>query len=171
MLEELRNGNIEMLTAGQMPTSDFDFPKPYEGVYKERQKTLGISLYGLLGITREDNEKKMEWTMKGFSAFNAPALIILCADECLDTRFASSDIGGLLQTICLTALDYGLGTCINGQSVMFPDVVRKVTGIPKSKKIYLSIAIGYPDWEYPANDLETEREPITNNVTWCGFDN
>jgi nitroreductase len=169
-LDKIRQGNLEMLGAGKTPGSDFGHSKPYEGIYKERQRTLGFGLYNLLGIQREDKQKKTDWTMKGFRSFDAPASIILYADESLDTRFAASDIGGLTQTICLLALDYGLGTCINGQGIMFPEVVRKVTGIPQSKKIYISLAIGYPDWEHPANKLVTEREVLGNVVTWVGFD-
>ncbi|MBW2091374.1 MAG: nitroreductase [Deltaproteobacteria bacterium] len=169
-LDEIRKGNLEMLGSGKMPGSDFGHSKPYEGVYKERQRALGFGLYKLLGIERDDKQKRMEWTMKGFRSFDAPASIILYADESLETRFASSDIGGLIQTICLVALEYGLGTCINGQGIMFPEVVRKVTGIPESKKMYISIAIGYPDWDHPANKLETQREPVENVVNWVGFD-
>ena len=92
------------------------------------------------------------------------------ADESVDTRVAGSDIGGIVQTICLAALDYGLGTCINGQGITFPEVVRKVTGLPVSKKLYTSIAIGYPDWDHPSNKLDSVRESIDNVVTWVGFD-
>ncbi|MBW2053429.1 MAG: nitroreductase [Deltaproteobacteria bacterium] len=169
-LNEIRKGNIEMLGSGNMPVSDFGHSKPYEGIYKERQRALGFGLYKILGIERDDKQKRMEWTMTGFRSFDAPASIILSADESLDTRFASSDIGGLIQTICLIALEYGLGTCINGQGIMFPEVVRKVTGLPESKKMYISIAIGYPDWDHPANKLETEREPMENVLNWVGFD-
>jgi len=78
------------------------------------------------------------------------------------------DIGALMQTICLAALHHGLGTCIEDQGTMFPDVVRKFTGMPDSKRIVISIAIGYPDWDFPANKLESRREPLENVVTWCG---
>jgi len=124
----------------------------------------------LKSVERNDQQKRMEWTMKGFRSFDAPASIILSANDNLVTRFAASDIGGLIQTICLLALDHGLGTCINGQGIMFPEVVRKVTGLPESKKMYISIAIGYPDWDHSANVLETERETMENVVTWAGFD-
>lgn len=168
-LDEIRKGSLATLGAGKAPVSDFGHSKPYEGIYKERQRTLGLWLYNLLGIQRDDKQKRTEWTMKGFRSFDAPASIILSADESLETRFAASDIGGLIQTICLLALDHGLGTCINGQGIMFPEVVRKVTGMPESKKMYISIAIGYPDWNHPANRLETEREVMENVVTWVGF--
>jgi nitroreductase len=169
-LDEIRKGNIEMLSSGKMPVSDFGHAKPYEGVYKERQRALGFGLYNLLGIKKDDQQKRTEWTMKGFRSFDAPAGIILVADESLDLRMAASDIGGLIQTICLVALEYGLGTCINGQGIMFPEVVRKVTNLPDSKKLYISIAIGYPDEDHPANALDTVRESVDQVVTWVGFD-
>jgi len=169
-LDEIRKENIEKLSSGNMPVSDFGLTKPFEGVHKERQRTLGLGLYQILGITREDKQKKMEWTMKGFRSFDAPASIILCADENLETRMAASDIGGIVQTICLVALEYGLGTCINSQGIMFPDVVRKITGLQESKKMYISIAIGYPDDDHPANTLISERESVENVVKWVGFD-
>ncbi len=78
------------------------------------------------------------------------------------------DIGAILQTICLTALNYGLSTCIEDQGVMFPRVVREHTGIPESSRILISIAIGYPDWDFPANKLESARESLDNVVTWYG---
>lgn len=169
-LDEIRKGNIEKLSTGQMPASDFGHSKPYEGVHKERQRALGFGLFNLLGITREDKQKKMDWTMKGFRSFDAPASIILSADESLETRMAASDIGGIVQTICLVALEYGLGTCINGQGIMFPDVVRNVTGMPATKKMYISIAVGYPDDDHPANKLVSDREPMEKVVSWVGFD-
>lgn len=169
-LDDIRHGNMDMLSSGKVPVSDFGHSQPYEGVYRDRQRTLGFGLYSLLGIQREDKEKRTEWTLKGIRSFDAPACIILCADESLETRIAASDIGGLIQTLCLAALDYGLGTCINGQGITFPEVVRKVTGLPESKKLYMSIAIGYPDWDHPANQLDTVRESMDTVVRWAGFD-
>ena len=36
----------------------------------------------------------------------------------------TSNIGEVSQTICLTALEYGLGTCIESQGIKFPEVLR-----------------------------------------------
>ncbi len=100
----------------------------------------------------------------------APAAIILSIDRLVDKFHAHFDIGLIVQTICLTALNYGLGTCIEGAGIEFPEVVRQYTRIPESKLILISIAIGYPDWDFPANKLEIKREPLENFVTCCGFD-
>jgi len=53
---------------------------------------------------------------------------------------------------------------------MYPEVVRKYAGIPESKRIVICITIGYPDWDFPANKVESKREPIESIITWCGFD-
>ena len=169
VLDNIRQGNIEMLTSGAIPNPDIPF-KPYEGVYRQRQVDLAIDIFRLMGIAREDKEKRAEWMQRGFRFFDAPAAIILSMDKSLDeSPLARLDIGAIIQTICLVALNYGLGTCIEDQGIVFPEVVRKFTHIPKSKRIIISIAIGYPNWDFPANKLEAEREPVENFVTWCGF--
>jgi hypothetical protein len=52
---------------------------------------------------------------------------------------------------------------------MYPDVIRKFTGIPESKRISISLAIGYPDWDFPANKVQSERESKEITTTWCGI--
>jgi hypothetical protein len=42
-------------------------------------------------------------------------------------------------------------------------------GIPDTKKIFISISIGYPDWDFAANKVESGREPAENLTTWYGF--
>ena len=168
-LDNIKRENVEMATSGAMPSPDMR-GQTREGVYKQRQVDLAIEIFQLMGIAREDKAKRAEWIQRGFRFFDAPAAIILYADKSLGESGPLMDIGSLSQTICLAALNYGLGTCIEGQGVMFPDVVRKHTGIPESKRIIICIAIGYPDWDFPANKLETKREPMENIATWCGFD-
>ena len=49
-------------------------------------------------------------------------------------------------------------------------MLRKIAGIPESKKIVIAIAIGYPDWDFPANAVETDREPAEALTRWVGFE-
>ncbi len=168
VLDNIKKGNIEMLSAGVTPNPDIS-PTSYDGIYKQRQVDLGIQLFGLMGIAREDKQKRTEWMQRGFRFFDAPAAIILSMDRSVDKLPSYLNIGAIIQTICLTALNYGLGTCIANPGIRFPEVLRKFTHIPESKLIVISIAIGYPDWDFPANRLETKREPLENFVTWCGF--
>jgi len=167
-LEKLSKGNVEMLNAGVEPHPELQ-QTAFEGDYRKRQVDLAIQMFKLMGIAREDKKKRAEWTERGFRFFDAPAAIIISVDRSLDkSNMSVMDVGSLAQTICLAALNYGLGTCIEGQGIVYPEVVREVTGIPESKRIMICIAIGYPDGDFPVNKLKTDREPLGNLVRWCG---
>jgi nitroreductase len=171
VLENIRKGNIELLNSGALPNPEHVVTGwPRESVYRQRQVNLAKQLFQLMDIPREDREKRAKWLRRGFRFFDAPAAIILSTDCCLGESGPLLDIGAVIQTICLTALHFGLGTCIEDQGTMYPKILRKYAHIPESKRIVVAIAIGYPDWDFPANKVETEREPIKNVTTWLGFD-
>lgn len=171
VLENVRRSNVELLNSGALPNPEHVVVSwPRESIYRQRQVNLAKQLFQLMDIPREDKEKRANWLERGFRYFDAPAAIILSTDRCLSESGPLLDIGALIQTICLTALYFGLGTCIEDQGMMYPNVLRKYARIPESKRIIMAIAIGYPDWDFPANKLETEREPIKNVTTWLGFD-
>lgn len=169
VLDNIKQGNIDRLVSRVVPNPDFVLGE-LEGVYRQRQVGLAIQLFQLMGIAREDRDKRAQWRQRGFRFFDAPAVIILSADSSLKESRIHFDIGLISQTICLAALSYSLGTCINVQGVMYPEVVREFTGIPKSRRIIIGIAIGYPDWDFPANKVESKREPVESITSWCGFD-
>ncbi len=168
-LGELREANIAALKAGTRP-DQWGPARPYEGKYRDRQVEIGVQLYRSLDIAREDAQRRAEWWQKGMRYFDAPVALILAMDKSFPEVTGAIAIGSLAQTICLTAQAYGLGTCIAVQGVMFPDVVRRVTGTPDTKRLVSSIALGYPDWGFPANQVISTRVPLEEVVTWRGFE-
>jgi nitroreductase len=169
-LDELKSENIRALRehqqAGTLHSSE---AWPRDSVYRSRQVALAKQLFGLMNITRDDKDKRADWTERGFRYFDAPAAIVVCVDSMLDLATARFDVGCLVQNICLAALSYDLGTCIEDQGVMFPDVVRKVTGLSETKEVVIGLAIGTPDWDFPANQVVSDREPVQSITTWLGF--
>jgi nitroreductase len=171
VLENVRRSNVEQLNSGVPPNPEHVVTSwPKDSIYRRRQVELAKQLFQLMEIPREDKEKRAKWLERGFRYFDAPAAIILSTDRCLSESGPLLDIGAVIQTMCLTALHFGLGTCIEDQGAMYPEVLRQYGHIPESKRIIAAIAIGYPDWDFPANKLESEREPIRNVTTWLGFD-
>ena len=171
VLANVRQGNIELVNSGALPSPEHVVTGwPRDSIYRQRQVDLAKQLFRLMDIPREDKEKRAKWMERGFRYFDAPAAIILSTDRCLSESGPLLDIGAVIQTICLGALHFGLGTCIEDQGTMYPQVLRKYAHIPESKRIIAAIAIGYPDWDFPANKVESEREPIENVTTWLGFD-
>ncbi|MFC1858293.1 nitroreductase [Thermodesulfobacteriota bacterium] len=170
VLDKVRQGNVEKVTSGTPPEPEHVMIgwSP-DSVFAGRPKALGIQLFQLMGVERGDKEKRDAWMLRGFRFFDAPAAIVIVVDNALTTQGPLLDIGLTVQTICLGAMEFGLGTCIEGQGVSYPDVVRSNVDIPDSKKIIISIAIGYPDWDYPANNVAAAREPLENTAQWYGF--
>ena len=166
-LEKMRQDNVAELMKVGKDVLVFN----YTGVYRDRQVDLAKRLFQLMEIKREDKEKRNEWLKRGFRYFDAPAALIISMDRSLEERtWAVFDLGVISQTICLVALKYGLATCIEDQGVIFPEVIRAHTGLPETKTPLIAIAIGYPDWDFPANALQTPRESAESLTTWCGFE-
>ncbi|MFC1859019.1 nitroreductase [Thermodesulfobacteriota bacterium] len=171
VIEKVKKANIEKLEAGEKPHEEHNVVgwEKDNKVYRDRQITLAKQLFASMDIPREDKEKRASWLARGFRFFDAPAAIIIVTDKSLTEIGPSLDLGGVMQTICLTALKYDLGTCIEDQGVLYPEVVREITGIPESKRIIISIAIGYPNMDFPANHVISSREDVESITTWCGF--
>ncbi len=171
VLSSVINSVIEKFRAGEMPHPEHSFTKwPMESVYRQRQVELARNIFQLIDIKREDADKRQQWMERGLRFFNAPVAIIICVDRMLAAGTPVFDIGAVTQNICLTALHYGLATCIQEQGVMYPEVLRKSCNIADSKAIIIAVALGYPNWHFPANQLVTSREPVDTLTSWCGFD-
>ena len=170
-LRQAGRENVERLKSGatlELEVAESGFPR--DSVFRERQVALAKQLFRLMGIPREDKEKRAAWMELGFRYFDAPATIIIVSDRSLSGEGLLLDLGAVMQSICLVAWQHGIGTCIARQGVFYPDVLRKSAGIPESKRIVIAISMGYPDWGFPANRVETEREPPEAITTWVGFE-
>ena len=167
VLDATRSANVGKFRNGgpaetELHTSDW----PKDSVFRERQVEIAKQLFSAMEIARDDKEKRSAWTERGFRYFDAPVAIIITYDKVLSPRGPLMDIGGAVQTLCLAAMQFGLGTCILEQGVMYSSVVRELANIPDTKKLAISIAVGYPDWSFPANQVVSKREDIDHIVHW-----
>ncbi len=170
VIEKVKQANMDMLNSSmELRPGNLSGERPPDNVYRRRQVELAEMIFKLMDIPREDMEKRTQWLKRGFRFFDAPAAIIIMVDSSLSVPGPLLDIGAVMQTICLAARNYGLGTCIESQGVSFPGVLRRYAKVPESKRMIISIAIGYPDPDFPANRLESTRESVENITTWHGF--
>jgi nitroreductase len=79
-------------------------------------------------------------------------------------------LGAAVYGLVLAAWTRGLGTVINGQGIMQSSVVREHAKIPDDQTIMTCIALGWPDFEFAANDVKSVREENENFVTFTGFE-
>jgi nitroreductase len=174
-LEEIRQAFVKK-AAPEEDNPDIPRPREFPEPYDTRRRVLGRKVLELKGISREDKEKRKWWVLQGLRLFEAPCVIYICIDRCFYQQgdrvnvWPVFDCGLVAENMMLLATQYGLGTIAQIQAVAYPDVLRKVLGIPDSKLIVLGIAVGYPDWNDPVNQLRSEREPLDNVGTWYGFD-
>jgi len=74
------------------------------------------------------------------------------------------DIGIAAEHFCLQAADEGLGTCLLGW--YDEKAVKKLLGIPRAKRLYLLITLGYPATpDIPAK----QRKPLRTVSGWNGY--
>ena len=166
VLEEFRKACVEQLRSGAKANPDIEVSEAgIEGVFKQRQVALAKQIFAILGITKGDNTRLQEYWELMYGFYNAPALLVIVFDKALTGGWPLVDIGIIAQTIVLTAQEYELGSCIIRAAVDYPELVRKIVGVPDSKKIIVGIAMGYPDWDHPLNNLKSERETLENVVT------
>lgn len=163
VLDNIRRENIECFHAG-VPESI-----PLNGVYRDRQVDIAKRLFASMNIARDDKDRRLWWTQRGYRFFDAPAAIIIYTGENTDRIGTYLDIGCVTQNICIAAMEFGLGTCVANQGVTYPDVLYKNLNISKDKEIVVSIAIGYPDWDFPANQVISPRTNIDDLTSWYGF--
>lgn len=166
-IKKLRAVIVEKLKSGAPIVPDHQVVGwPDKSIYKDRQVTLAKQLFKVMDIPREDKVKRDWWLERGFRFFDAPAAVIIATDRSLNESGPLLDLGAVMQNICLAAMHFGLGTCIEDQGVMYPEVFREHAGIPPTKRLNIAIAIGYPDPDFPANQIRSEREPAENLTTW-----
>jgi nitroreductase len=167
-LDEVRRENEVAFISGATPSSDFP-PKPYTPLYQERRAALAAELLRLQGISRDDTEKRKMHQGKGLRFYDAPAAVIVAVDGSMSDARGQFDMGCVCETICLAALNHGLGTIIALVPILYPSIIRKYTGIPESWKLSASVVMGYPDPDAPVNSIRTSREAVDNVTTWLGF--
>jgi nitroreductase len=169
-LDKMHQQIVEKLHSGApMQPDHLVVGWPSASIYRDRQVDLAKQLFKLMNIPREDKEKRAQWLERGFRFFDAPVAIFVVTDKSLSESGPLFDIGAVVNNICLAALEFNLGTCIEDQGVLYPEVARELAGIPDTKRMMIAVALGYPDETFPANQVQSEREPVDSITTWVGF--
>jgi nitroreductase len=139
---------------------DIPYP-PMPEPYRSRQRDL------LQAQTAQRKPGEAPDSSAGGRFFGAPNAIIVSVDKEISPR-AFMGLGMIAQTICLAALDFGLGSCIMSMVTYWPEVYREMFVISDSKIIAFGIALGYPDIDAGVNSFPRTREPLDNFVRWYG---
>jgi nitroreductase len=171
VLDKVRRGNTERNLSGVPPSREIRSHGPYEGVHRKRQIDIAVQLFQAMGIARDDAEKRQDWVMRGFRQFDAPVSIVVTYDKELQGGdVAQFDCGALVNALVAAAWSKGLGAVVNSQGIMQSPVVREHAGIPDDQVIMICVAMGYPDENFPANAVVSQRRPVHEVASFVGFD-
>ena len=165
-LEEFRAANQEKMARGDAFAPEVSMPEVWPDHLKKRYMEIGKMVLTAMGIAREDKEGRNKLYQNMAMLFDAPCLVVACIPKATLVEYAMLDIGLILQTLCLSAYDKGIGSCIMAVSVGYPALLKTIAGIPEDRRIIMGVALGYPDPDYPLNRFDRTRADSSEFVRW-----
>jgi nitroreductase len=170
-LEEIRRTYIQIWD--EASRTDLARPQGFPEPYNSRRQALGRRDAEAMKRVKEGEDWRRTLSS---NLYGAPCVIYIYTgrDFCFQEEgmniWPVFDCGLIAENIMLLAVKYRLGTLPAIQLVKYPDVLRKLLGLPDSKLMVLGIAIGYPDLDFPLNQVYSQREPLDRIAIWYGFD-
>jgi nitroreductase len=105
---------------------------------------------------------------ENFSFFGAPVGLFFSIDRrCGPPQWA--DVGMLMQTFMLLAVERGLATCPQMIWARWPKTVSAYLKIPETHMLYSGMSLGYPDDTSKWNSFRTERAPLADFAHFDGI--
>ncbi|MFO8011354.1 MAG: nitroreductase [Dehalococcoidia bacterium] len=166
-LDEVRIAVNEKATAGEKPSLDIP-PPEFTETYSQRTRALMKQIQSHVEANQAGSNVAPNWWAGVTQWFEAPNGVVLYMDSSLG-EWSILDTGMALQNLMLAAWHYGVGTCPMAVAVHYPDILRDLLNIPRSKRIILGVAMGYPDFSSPLATFRSNREPLEEFVRWHGF--
>ena len=144
------------------------YPVKWKAPFKKRRMQTGIGLYNHMSVDRKDTETRTKMWHDNFRWFGAPTVFFVFTDKAMidEAQGALIDCGAYMQSIMLSALDFGLDTCPQGSTTEFGRVVAKVLDLPDNLALLYSVVVGYADDSSKINQYQPERVALEENVVF-----
>jgi len=143
------------------------YPTEWHSPYKERRRKVGLDLYGLLGLTKDDRAGMQTQHARNFKFFDAPVGMIFSIDQAMGVG-SWLDFGCFLQNVMVAARARDLDTCPQAAFNKYHSIIRRHTGMPDQDIMMCGMALGYADPAAIENTLITDREPVSAFTTFIG---
>jgi nitroreductase len=139
------------------------YPKTWASPFIERRRVLGLELYSLLGLTRENKAGMKAQMGRNFEFFGAPVGIMFTTDRNME-RGSWLDYGMFIQNVMLMARAFGLDTCPQAAFNRYHRIIAEHLRLPENETVVCGMSIGHADLSKPENQLASEREPVASVV-------
>lgn len=167
--ERLSQAVVGRFMAGMTEGREFDYyPKEWKEPFLKRRREVGLGLYGLLGIGKDDKAAMRAQTARNFLFFDAPVGLIFTMDRRLGQGMFI-DYGMFMANLMTAARARGLDTCPQAAFADFHRTIREVLALPDDELVVCGMALGYADPDAPENRLRTSREAVEGFADFRGF--
>ena len=136
------------------------YPDQWDSPYIERRRSVGLALYKLLGLGKDDKEGMRSQHARNFCFFDAPVGMAFTVDRSMN-QGSWLDFGCFIQNLMIAARGRDLDTCPQAAFNRFHPIIRRHAGIPDSELVICCLALGYADPDKVENSLISEREPVS----------
>ena len=136
------------------------YPEKWIDPFLARRRKIGLDLYGLLGLKRDNPEGMKAQQARNYQYFDAPVGLVFTMDRVMG-RGSLLDYGMFMQNIMIAARAHGLDTCAQAAFNQFHKIIAGHLGLPPEQKVICSMALGYADPDKIENTLKTERVPVS----------
>ncbi len=144
------------------------YPENLWEPFRTRRYVCGEDLYATIGIGREDRPGRLRQLAQNANFFGAPVGLFFSLDRALGLP-QWADLGIMVQTVMLLAVEAGLDTCAQEFWARLPKTVAQALSLPPTQMVFCGMALGYRDAAHPINGLRTRREPLEEAATFLGF--
>ena len=144
------------------------YPKEWQELWLSRRRAVGLGLYKLLGIGKEDKARMKAQHARNFTFFDAPVGLLLTIDRRLGQGMLI-DCGLFLGNLTIAARARGLDTCIQAFFADYHKTIRSTVGISDNEIVLVGVSLGYANPDAPENKLISEREAVEGFAEFRGF--
>ena len=132
-----------------------------------RRATAASQRFQATGMP-DDAVGALEMQRENFRFFGAPVGLFFSIDRrCGPPQWA--DVGMMMQTFMLLAVERGLATCPQMIWARWPKTVSTYLEIPETHMLYSGMSLGYPDESSKWNSFRTARASLSEFASFDGI--
>jgi nitroreductase len=158
----------QKLDAGERETGEYNIYPPNLWEPLNTRRAVAADQRFEATSTVNDAAGALLMQRENFAFFGAPVGLFFSIDRrCGPPQWA--DVGMLMQTFMLLAVERGLATCPQMIWARWPKAVAGYLNIPESHMLYSGMSLGYADEASEWNSFRTERAPLSEFASFEGI--
>jgi len=164
--DELSRVIFELAKANAPTNPDLPMPKGWSAGHEARSGEHGARRLAKLGVARDDEAGRENLRLMNFEFYGAPCAVFLFIDGVLG-EWSIFDMGLFAQNLILAAHALGVESVLQASVTNYAPEIKKFLGVPESKKLVISIPLGYPDEEAKLNTYRSLKQKPEEFTRWC----